>query len=698
MKTTLLSFVLGAGLSFSAMAQVVDRYPFVQRPTETTVTIAWRQAIASTATISYGLSPTTLNNTLTISTATQKPYFDLTGLQPATKYYYQCQSGTFTSAVEYFYTADPKAQQQIDFLVYGDCGYNNTIQNTIAGLMEQEDSDFGIVVGDVDQNVGDNYDEVFFGVYQDILKNECHFTCMGNHDTYADNGQTYIDVFYLPSNNPQNSERYYSFVWGDAKFIIIDPNIDYSVGSLQHNWILDELKCNEHKWLFVCFHQPPWSNCWSPDYYIPFSPYFLYQGNEDMRTVLVPYFEQYKVDFVLNGHSHCYQRGTYNGIKYLITGGAGSSLMDSNTNSNSPNIDTEIFENHYTIFDINGNTAGWRMINMSGVQRDSVYVTKSYTPYEATITKTDITCFGANDGTATLTVQGPKPPYSFIWDDGQTTATATGLSVGMHDVFITDAVGCERVATVEIMQPANGVTAQIGSSTGAFSLCPGSPLTLNVTGTGTTYMWSNGSSNTSINVFAAGTYSVTAYDAGGCASAPATATVVLDAVPSGSFTQQTNGLSVDFSGSTTSATGSYMWAFGDGAMDVTNNANVSHVYATGGTYTVQMFVENSCGKDTVTQLVTVAPVGINNVSGDVLSVSVLPNPFQQETVFTLNAPAAIQGYKLVIIDAQGREVLRRNNLSGNTYRLSRNNLSAGVYMYRIDYKQHSYTGKIVIEN
>ena len=61
-----------------------------------------------------------------------------------------------------------------------------------------------------------------------------------------------------------------------------------------------------------------------------------------MRTSLVPLFEKYKVDFVLNGHSHCYQRGELNGVKYVISGGAGASRLDKKRHSKSPNIDTEI--------------------------------------------------------------------------------------------------------------------------------------------------------------------------------------------------------------------------------------------------------------------------------------------------------------------------------------------------------------------
>ena len=376
MKRILLLCVIG--FAFNATSQIVDRYNYIQKPTDSSVTIAWRTSTPGVGTIEWGTDPTNLDNALTNSTSTSKHVFELAGLAPNTHYYYQTSTDFgYISAVDDFYTAKPEDLSNFTFLHYGDCGYDNSVQNQIAGLMEAEDAAFGVVAGDVDQGVGDNYDEVFFGVYQDILKRSCHFTAIGNHDTYADNAATYLDAFYLPNNNPQQSERYYSFTWGNAKFICLDSNIPYVDGTEQHDWLVEELKCNNQQWLFVFFHHPPWTNAWSADYYIPLTDYFLYQGNVDMRTTIVPLFEQYNVDFVLNGHSHCYQRGELNGVKYVISGGAGSSIIDFNTNNNSPNIDTEMYINQYVRFSIQSDTASYTCIDDQGVVVDSVGAIKS---------------------------------------------------------------------------------------------------------------------------------------------------------------------------------------------------------------------------------------------------------------------------------------------------------------------------------
>lgn len=422
--------------STSLYSQVVDRYNYVQQPTENGVTIAWRTASSSIGTIQWGTDAFNLNNTLSESSSTQKHFFDITDLSPNTKYFYQTSTdGGFTSALDFFYTAKTDSSTEISFLHYGDCGYNNTVQNEIAALMVGDSTEFGIVAGDVDQGTGDNYDEVFFGPYTDLMKNTCQYTCIGNHDTYADGAATYLDAFYLPSNNPQQTERYYSFSWGNAKFICLDGNIDYSIGSDQHNWMLNELKCNDRQWLFMFFHQPPWTNAWSLDYWIPFTDYYQYQGNVDMRTDLVPYFEQYNVDFVLNGHSHCYQRGELNGVKYIISGGAGSATLDANTNSNSPNIDTEIYTNQYVRFDVKGDTATYVSIDRNNVVIDSVTTIKAFTPIRPEITLNNMELISSTGDSYIWILDG-------VQINGATNQNYTPIANGTYQVITTNQYGC----------------------------------------------------------------------------------------------------------------------------------------------------------------------------------------------------------------------------------------------------------------
>ncbi len=78
--------------------------------------------------------------------------------------------------------------------------------------------------------------------------------------------------------------------------------------------------------------------------------------------------------------------------------------------------------------------------------------------------------------------------------------------------------------------------------------------------------------------------------------------VVVLALPVADFTASANGLVVDFTDNSQYAD-SYLWDFGDG--NTSTEQNPTHVYATGGTYAVQLIVENSCGSDTFTMQVNV---------------------------------------------------------------------------------------------
>lgn len=58
---------------------------------------------------------------------------------------------------------------------------------------------------------------------------------------------------------------------------------------------------------------------------------------------------------------------------------------------------------------------------------------------------------GNENGTATATPSGGTEPYTYLWSDGQTTATATGLAGGIYSVTVTDANGCTADGMVEVL-------------------------------------------------------------------------------------------------------------------------------------------------------------------------------------------------------------------------------------------------------
>ena len=108
----------------------------------------------------------------------------------------------------------------------GDSGTGSTAQYAVADRMVALDPQFVLHTGDVVYPDGqaDGYDPFFFQPYQALARRAPIFPTLGNHDYSSRAGQPYLDAFYLPHNNPANTERYYSFDWGNAHFTALDFN------------------------------------------------------------------------------------------------------------------------------------------------------------------------------------------------------------------------------------------------------------------------------------------------------------------------------------------------------------------------------------------------------------------------------------------------------------------------------------------
>lgn len=63
---------------------------------------------------------------------------------------------------------------------------------------------------------------------------------------------------------------------------------------------------------------------------------------------------------------------------------------------------------------------------------------------------TSETCIGCLDGSASVSVSGGTPPYSYLWSNSATTDTITGISTGIYIVTVTDSMGCILNDTVMV--------------------------------------------------------------------------------------------------------------------------------------------------------------------------------------------------------------------------------------------------------
>jgi large repetitive protein len=212
------------------------------------------------------------------------------------------------------------------------------------------------------------------------------------------------------------------------------------------------------------------------------------------------------------------------------------------------------------------------------------------------ITTTAAACT-SNNGTATATVSGGTPFYTYSWNpSGNTGSTATGLSVGIYTVTVTDNNGCTYTITANVPS-SSGLNANITASTN-ISCNGGTNGSITVTASGGTspytYLWNpSGIITSTAGGLSAGTYTITVTDNNGCTAVDAitlTQPVLLTATMGSPTNVLCNG---NNNGAATVTAGggaspyAYAWASAGGT-------NAMGTGFSAGTYTVTITDNNGC--------------------------------------------------------------------------------------------------------
>lgn len=197
-------------------------------------------------------------------------------------------------------------------------------------------------------------------------------------------------------------------------------------------------------------------------------------------------------------------------INTVVSGGTGAISYSIGTPQASPDF-TNVCAGSYTltITDANGCT-------------DSQPVTVNEpTALAATVTPTDLTCFGDNSGEIAFAASGGTTPYMYSTDNGatfNTGSTVQFLSAGTYNTIVEDAHNCVVNTTITVNEPALlAVSSSNSTDASCHGVCDGT-ADVNITGGTTpyTYSWSDGTSSTATSGLCAGSYSVDVTDAHGC--------------------------------------------------------------------------------------------------------------------------------------------------------------------------------------
>jgi hypothetical protein len=220
------------------------------------------------------------------------------GLQPSTLYAYRVGDGKTWSEWNHFRTADDKPAP-FRFLYIGD--QQNDIKSQWSrvireAVLKAPDARFIVNAGDL---VTDPLDDRLWYEWYDgagwIYRTIPSFLTPGNHDIDSDEtNKTWRPQFVLPRNGPQGQEELSYYV--DYQGVrLISLNSEAYNDKTQLKWLEKVLSDNPCAWTIVVTHKPSYSTGKDRD-------------STKLRNLLMPLYDKYGVNIVLQGHDHSYGR------------------------------------------------------------------------------------------------------------------------------------------------------------------------------------------------------------------------------------------------------------------------------------------------------------------------------------------------------------------------------------------------------
>jgi hypothetical protein len=392
---------------------------------------------------------------------------------------------------------------------------------------------------------------------------------------------------------------------------------------------------------------------------------YLWSNGATTQSITVTNSGTYAVTVNNNGQS-----GTSNNVivtvnalpsNTITTSGSTTICQGSSVTLTASSGSTYLWSNGATTQSINANTAGSYSVtvtNSSGCTSIASPVTVSIISPTATITSSGSTNICSNSSV----ILSANAGISYLWSNGATTQSITVNAAGTHTVTVTQSGGCS-ISSIGTTVTIKAAPSSIVNTSGPTTFCNGS-VTLSSGATNCTYLWSSGSTASSIIVNTSGNYICTATATNGCSSVSSpisvtaqTGTVATPTITASGSTTFCAGSSVNLTSSTGS---SYLWS--NGATSQTINVT------TGGTYYVTVSQSGGCTATSAGKTITV-------------------NPVATFTVSTSGPLSFCQGGNVIIsvlsTNAQGYVWYKNNTVISNATASSYKATTAGTYLVRV---------------
>ncbi len=249
----------------------------------------------------------------------------LTDLSPETRYLFSVQAGTTTKTASFVTAPRDAADASFRFLVYGDNRTDDAAHAAVVRAMVVVPAAFLVHTGDLVEKGGSAAQwQTFFDIEAPLLASRALYSAVGNHELTDAAGTNYTRFF--GPNDPQPEipgERTLlehlngTFRWGNTRFFLVNGMVSFG-RSPDRAWLEKALHDADAEpdlvWRVLVSHHGLWSS----------GPH---GNNTRMHDGAIPaILKNHKVDLVLSGHDHLYERGMGDGIAYVVSGGGGAPL------------------------------------------------------------------------------------------------------------------------------------------------------------------------------------------------------------------------------------------------------------------------------------------------------------------------------------------------------------------------------------
>ena len=196
------------------------------------------------------------------------------------------------------------------------------------------------------------------------------YTTIGNHDLRNGGGTRYLQYFGTST---------YSFDLGPMHVSVFNTSTN-NISEDEFTWLENDLSQSSSDLKFVFTHTPPFD---------PRADFEHAMLNETNAERLMTLFETQGVNTVFAGHIHMYNQSIRNGVRYVITGGAGASLYASEEEGGIYHfVNVTVIENEVEVSPV--------LLHSPNLERDEVVIRGS--DADVTLSLTDLINMDTTEG------------------------------------------------------------------------------------------------------------------------------------------------------------------------------------------------------------------------------------------------------------------------------------------------------------